>query len=292
MVDNGWNLDISGVEETALLTLYTKAIESQSADPILKDELAEALVQKIDPYLKEKSSKMAKRLYSRKIDPRLVVHLALRSKKFDSYATAFLEKHPEGVVVNLGCGLDVRYFRIDNGKCYQFDLDLPGIIELKRKLIAETDRYHMIGQSVLDHDWMGQVEELNRPVIFLIEGVLMYLPESDVRNLILAMQSRFPESELVCELTNRTWVEGAWGKMSSMKMKHRFNMAQDAGFQFGVDSPDAMEAWGDGIEFIEKWFYMQGNHPKLGVMRIFRNMPMIKNAQYTVRYKLHKPVSR
>lgn len=62
MAANGWNLDISGVEETALLTLYTKAIESQSADPILKDKHAEALVQKIDPYLKEKTSKKAKRL--------------------------------------------------------------------------------------------------------------------------------------------------------------------------------------------------------------------------------------
>ncbi len=36
---------------------------------------------------------MVKRLYSRNIDPRLVVHLALRSKKYDSYATKFLEKH-------------------------------------------------------------------------------------------------------------------------------------------------------------------------------------------------------
>lgn len=182
------------------------------------------------------------------------------------------------------------FFRIDNGKCQKFDLDLPGIIELKQKLINETYRYHMIGQSVLDYDWMDQVEELDRPVIFLIEGVLMYLPEADVKDLILAMQSRFPESELVCELTNQTWVEGVYGKMSSMKMKHPFDMVQDAGFQFGVDSPDAMETWGKGIEFIEQWFYMHDNHPKLGAMRIFRNMRIIKNAQYMVQYKLRAPL--
>lgn len=106
---------------------------------------------------------------------------------------------------------------------------------------------------------------------------------------LLAMQSRFPESEGVCELTHRAWVEGVWGKMSSMKMKQRFDMARDAGFRFGVDSPDASEAWGDGIEFIEQWFYMQENHPKLGAIRIFSNMQIFKNAQYTVHYKLHKP---
>jgi len=58
-----------------------------------------------------------------------------------------------------------------------------------------------------------------------------------------------------------------------------------------VNSPDAMETWGEGIEFIEQWFYMQDNHPKLGAMRIFRNMPIIKNAHYTVYYKLHRSES-
>ena len=72
MTDGEWYFDISGVEETALLTLYTKAMESRSDDPILKDEVAEALVRKIDPYLKDKPSKMAKQLYQREIDPRLV----------------------------------------------------------------------------------------------------------------------------------------------------------------------------------------------------------------------------
>ena len=289
MTDNDWTFDISGVEETALLTLYTKVIESQSGDPILKDEMAESLVRKIDPLLKDHPSRMAKRLYSRAIDPNLVVHLALRSKKYDTYAQTFLEKHPEGIVVNVGCGLDTRFYRINNGRCRQFDLDLPGIIQLKRELIPETDRYQLIAQSVLDRRWMDLVEALGRPVIFLVEGVLMYLPEEDVRELVLAMQARFPGSELVCELTNKTWVKGLWGKMGARKMQRRFNMSQDTAFKFGVESPDTLEEWGEGIEFVEKWFYMDDNHPKLGVMRIFRNLPVIKNAQYTVQYLLNPP---
>ena len=136
---------------------------------------------------------------------------------------------------------------------------------------------------------MDPVAELHRPVIFLIEGVFMYLPEADVKDLILTLQKRFPESDLICELTNRTWVEGFWGKMSAAKMKRRFSMSQDAGFQFGVESPDAFEKWGNGIEFIEQWFYMEDNHPKLGLMRLFRNMRIFKEAQYTVHYKLHAP---
>jgi O-methyltransferase involved in polyketide biosynthesis len=86
-------------------------------------------------------------------------------------------------------------------------------------LITETGRYKMISQSVLEMDWMDQVSALQKPVIFLAEGLFMYLPRESVKSLVLEMQKRFHGSELVCELTNRAWVEGFWGKMAAMKMK-------------------------------------------------------------------------
>ena len=46
-------LDFSGVEETALLTLYAKVVESQSEDPILKDEKAEEMAARLDPILQK-----------------------------------------------------------------------------------------------------------------------------------------------------------------------------------------------------------------------------------------------
>ena len=281
-------IDLSGVEETALLTLYAKALESQSKNPILKDEKAEALLKRLDPLLAQQETKMAHQLVKRSIDPRLIVHLSLRAQKYDSYTKRFLAEHPQAAVVNAGCGLDTRFFRIDNGTVKFFDLDLPHMIAYKRSLLEETDRYHMIGQSILDFTWMAQVENLNQPVLLLFEGVLMYLPEDKVKNLVLTCQERFPESEMICELTNRTWVEGFWSKMTALKMKRRTKISADASFQFGVDQPEELETWNEGIEFLEQWFYMDDNHPKLGWMRLLRNMSIFRNAQYTARYKLHK----
>ena len=123
--------------------------------------------------------------------------------------------------------------------------------------------------------------------MILAEGIFMYLPEKDVRRLVLALQERFPESDLVCELTNRTWVEGLWGKMAQMKMQRRMKMKSDTAFQFGVTSPEELETWGPGIEFMEMWFYMDDDHPKIGWYRIFRGLKIIRTAQYTVRYTLH-----
>jgi methyltransferase (TIGR00027 family) len=288
MVDKVHELDFSGVQETGLLTLYNKALESQSDDPILKDEMAESLIARIDPILQRQEGKMAKQLRERATDPRLNVHIALRSRKYDQYALAFLKSHPDGTIVNIGCGLDTRFFRIDNGDVRFFDLDLPEVIRFKRQLLPETDRYRMIPQSVLDFSWLDQIDAEGQPVLFLAEGVFMYLPERDVKNLVLTLQKRFPESDLVCELTNRSWVEGPWAKLTQMKMQRRLKVGKDAVFQFGVSSPEELESWGPGIEFREMWFYMDEDHPKIGWMRILRHMKIIRTAQYTVRYTLHK----
>ena len=286
-MDNIGKLDFSGVEETGLLTLYSKALESQSANPILKDPMAEAIIARIDPILQQKDGAMARQLRNRAVDPRLNVHLALRSRKYDDYARAFLAQHPAGVIVNIGCGLDMRFFRIDNSEMKFYDLDLPNVIELKRQLCPVNDRYHLLAQSVLDFTWMDKIEAEGNPVLFLAEGIFMYLPEEDVKRLVLAIQDRFPESDLVCELTNRTLVEGLLGKMAQLKMKYQLKMQSQSAFQFGVSSPKALESWGPGIEFREMWFYMDDDHPKIGWYRVFRGMKMIRNAQYTVRYTLH-----
>lgn len=286
---NGSNqrLDLSGVEETAFLTLYAKAIESQSKDPILKDPITVAMVERLDPILQEQESPMAKKLVSRSLDPRITIHIPLRAKKYDEYATQFMKNFPECVIINIGCGLDTRFFRIDNGEIVFFDLDLPDMINLKKQLVIENERYHMIGQSVLDFGWMDQIAKLNRATMILAEGVLMYLPKEQVKDLVFQLQKRFPNSELVCELTNKTWVEGFWGKLAGLKMKQRFKMKEEAGFMFGVCSADELETWGERIEFVEKWFYMDDNHPKLGLMRIFRNWKIFNEVQFTAHYRLN-----
>lgn len=288
MTKNDKKPDFSEVEETALLTLYARAMESRSEDPILKDEKAEQLMDQMDEVLRERTGKMTRQLYLRSVDPRLVIHIPLRSRKYDEYARDFLERFPDGVVVNLGCGMDTRFFRVDNRKCLFFDLDLPEMIRFKKQLIEETSRYKMISRSVLEINWMDPIAGLGRSTLFLAEGLFMYLPGEKVKELVLEMQRRFPDSELVCELTNRTWVEGFWGKISAMKMRRRVKMGKDAGFKFGVSDARELETWHRGIEFLDKWFYMDDNHPKLGWMRIFRKWKMMRDAQFTAYYRLHQ----
>jgi len=281
-------LDFSDVSSTALLTLYSRAIESRSEIPILRDENAERIVDEIDRRIDGTVDPLLSMLYIKKIDRNLVVHAALRAWKYDQYAREYLSRRCGRVIANLGCGLDTRFQRIDDGKVTLFDLDLPEVIRFKRQLLQETERYRMIPASVFDSHWMEQVESAgDGPPLFIAEGLFMYLDPAKVRALVLELQARFPGSELVCEMVNKRWITGIWGKMSASKMQRRFTLGKGAQFKFGLDAPDEMKSWHAGIEFLEHWSYFDTNHPKLGWLRLFRNLDLLRGAQYTVQYRLN-----
>jgi methyltransferase (TIGR00027 family) len=282
------NILLSDVEETGLLTLYCKAIESQSDSPIMIDEKAIDAVNQLDPILERSESKLLRNLVSRKIDKRAVVHIALRAQKYDAIALDFMKSNQTAVIVNLGCGMDTRYFRIDDGNIRFFDVDLPDMIAFKQKIFPVNTRYQMIPKSIFDYGWMDVVEKSGRKkIMFQAEGVFMYLDPEKVRQLVLDIRERFPGSELVCEVVRKQWTSGAWGKMASMKMTRRLNMGKQAGFNFGLDHPKEMESWHPGIQFLSQWSYFESKHEKLGYMRMFGKSKYFKETQYTVHYKLN-----
>jgi len=135
--------DLSGVAETLLIPLYVRAIESQRSDALLKDMKAVALVTQRDSDFS--------RIKQIKMDEDDQVALILRNREFDRYARDFMARYPEAIVVHIGCGLDSRFERLDNGHVEWYDLDLPEVIELRRKFIGdEGERYHFLACSVFD----------------------------------------------------------------------------------------------------------------------------------------------
>jgi len=221
------------------------------------------------------------------LDRKLVVHIAIRAKKYDEYARDFLKKYPDGVIVNIGCGLDSRFLRVDNGKVIFFDLDLPEIIGIRKGFFEETERYHLIASSVLDFEWMAVVRQHSGPFLFMAEGVFMYLEGRDVRSLVLKLQETFPGSGLVCEVVNSFWLRPPLKRMLDSKLQRQVHLGKDATFRSGISDGREMEQWHSGIQFLDEWSYFDSDEKKLGWFRLLRHIGLIRKTQWTVHYRLN-----
>lgn len=88
-------------KETYLSTLYGKALDARAEDSILGDTFADDVVRHIDfDFEKLKLPKGGE------------ITLPMRAKQLDGWTREFLAAHPTSTVLNLGCGLDSRVFRI------------------------------------------------------------------------------------------------------------------------------------------------------------------------------------
>lgn len=278
---------ISNVSTTAFITLYARALESRRPNPILSDPGAVQLAETLRPILVASDRALCRKLADDDLPSLLIATMALRGRRMDRYARDFLARHEGGTVVNLGCGLDTRFQRIDDGRVVVVDLDLPPMIELKRTMVAEGPRYHFVAASVLDSVWIDALPALAPPpYLFIAEGLFMYLPAEDVRDLVVTLRRRFPGSELVCEVFNNFWLRPRMKPIVDRKLKRQFAFGDDNTFQSGLDDSDDMEAWESGIRLLDEWSYFDDGDPKLGALNLMRHIPLLRKTQWTVHYAL------
>jgi len=278
---------IGDVAGTSFITLYCHALETLSDSPILSDPKSVEIMTELNKTLSLSDDPLDRILVSGTLDKRLVVHIALRAKKYDDYVRDFLHRFPDGVIVNIGCGLDSRFLRIDNGDVVFYDLDLPEIIAIKKTFFNETKRYRLIASSVLDYNWMEPVLQHKGPFLFMAEGVFMYLDGKDVRSLVLKIQETFRGSELVCEVVNSIWLKFPLKKILEFKLQREMHMGRDATFRSGIRDSREMEQWHSEIEFLDEWSYFDSEEEKLGSLKVLRHIKFIRKTQWTVHYLLN-----
>jgi O-methyltransferase involved in polyketide biosynthesis len=260
---------LAGVSETLLMTLYVRARESQRPDGMIHDDKAVEMVNKI-------AGDFA-RLRMQRHDEVTVI---MRMRKFDKHVHAFLLHNPDGVVVHLGCGLDTRFERVDNGRVEWFDLDLPEVIALRQKLISnESPRHHLIAASAFEDSWFEEVSRYKpRPFMFVSEGVLPYFEESQVKSLFLKLRDHFPGSELVCDAHTPfvIWADNMhlalWGIKARM--------------HWGLKNPRDVEGWGEGLHLLDEWNYYEDDEPALRAFRWVRMIPALAKSAGIFHYKL------
>ncbi len=278
---------VDAVSETLFLPLYALALDSQRSDPIVDDPGAVALARELNRSLAGSDLRLHRKLVVGDLPATLVTTMALRIRRYDQYVADFLVREPDGVVVNLGCGLDDRRRRVDNGRVRWFDLDLPEVIALRRAYLPETDRMQFLACSVLDLGWLDALpDEPGNRFLFVAEGLFMYLPPQGVRALVTALHDRFPGAELVAEVAHSRIVRIMRGRLGRGKFRRQFGTSGDVAYQFGLQDSHDMEAWAPGLVLLDDWAYFDEDEPRLGWMRPFARWPLFRQAQWTVHYRL------
>ena len=184
---------------TMLCTLYLRAYESHAEHSILADHAAAEAVDRIE-YDFDRMRRDVRPAGGQYI-------VALRARQLDEWAAAFLDRHPDAVVFHLGCGLDSRAFRLSvpprNEVCW-FDVDV-------REVPAD------------------------RPALIIAQGLLMYLTEDQVRQLLQRLTDRFPTGELLFDGL-APWIVAAGRRL----------------FRWATRDPRELERWNPRLRYLEE----------------------------------------
>jgi O-methyltransferase involved in polyketide biosynthesis len=260
------SVQLGRVQETMLVPLYARAVETRRKRPILNDPKAIEMVAAIDWDFERFGQRTR------------TAGCALRSAMFDELVHAFLTRHSQGTVVEIGAGLNTRFERVDNGAVRWFDIDLPDVVELRRRFFADSDRRKTLACSILDSDWVAAVGESPEPHCFVAETVFVYLSEQDVRTALAQIAGSFPRSNITFDTLSRRGVEHA----NKDHARRKF----DARFVWACPDPMEIERWQIGLRLVESLTLMDLPAP------LWARLTLLMRAAFRVLSKLHPGIAK
>lgn len=168
----------------------------------------------------------------------------------------YLKKHHKAAVVNLGCGLDSTGRACDNGSCKIYNLDFPDVITVRNELLPAGEREKNIPCNLNDVAWFGEIDA-SGGAVFFASGVFYYFLTGQVKALVQAMASAFPDGVLVFDAANRTAVRmiaKTWLKSAKI---------QDVGAYFAVsDASGEIGAWDSRLQVTSRGYMLGYNDLK------------------------------
>lgn len=180
-------LKLGDVQETALIPLAVRAEETKRKNARIHDFKAVRIIDELGVDTKK---------YNNFFSHEGVV---ARTAMIDREVKNLLKKYPDAICVNLGCGLDDRFSRVDNGLVRWFNIDLPDSIEVREKVFEETEREHMLAGNILEDHWTKAIPKGNVTVI-IAEGLLMYFSRAQVKKILNIITNSFEKGFILAEL--------------------------------------------------------------------------------------------
>lgn len=153
----------------------------------------------------------------------------------DSFVKKELADHPDATIILIGAGFDSRAYRLNGGKW--IEIDEQAIIEYKNNKLPVSECKNPLTRIPIDFEKEKLADKLkpyadSSYVVFIIEGVLMYLKDEQREELLSTLISLFSKHVLFCDLMNKKFSEKFGGPIQKKLAEH------GAVFQDIADEPD------------------------------------------------------
>lgn len=225
---------MEAVSRTAQWTAAARALETEREDRLFAD-----------PYARTVADEIGFELLERYAGGGTVPFLAIRTTYLDRAIVKAVEERGIRQVVFLAAGMDTRFFRLpwpDGVTVYE--LDRPALLEAKAAMLADepqpAGRTRITVPVDLTQDWTGALKEAGwkseEPVLWVVEGLLFFLPEQAVRSLIGTLSAHAaPGSVLLGDVISRAALENPLARSFMKALEEDGNP-----WLFGTEEPEAL----------------------------------------------------
>ncbi len=251
-----YHIEKNTIQETLVIPLFGRLVCSERFPELFSDPEAKRICDSLDYDFDAKRKKMesAAGLFG-------ALEVAQRQYDLRCEVESYLKDHPKAAVVNLGCGLDDTFSKVDNGQCKGYNIDLPDVIKVRDELLPAADREQNIAFDLNDHAWMDKIDAADGAVFFAA-GVFYYFRRADVKKLFCAMAERFPGAVLAfdsCNERGAKLMRKTWLKEAGITDVNAF---------FSLEDEAALKDWSNDFASVTARSYMRGYrdiYPNVGL---------------------------
>lgn len=170
------------IPENLLKPLWLRSRESLIDNGLIYDPIAASACQRCQ---------LAPECFAGNIDQKQLLHVTL-AYLCDVQVKQFLASHPDGWIINVGAGLDTRFYRIDNGRCHWIELDITEHLLWRQKLFHANERYFHRTGSVHDLSWLDTLPiPDSAPVLIVCEYALLDCQAPQIPPFVQALGRHF-----------------------------------------------------------------------------------------------------
>ncbi len=268
-----YHIEKNSVQETLVIPLLGRLVCSEHFPELFSAPEAKRICDSLDYDFADKRRKMesAAGLFG-------ALEVAQRQYDLRCETKDYLKEHPKAAVVNLGCGLDDTFSKVDNGQCRGYNIDLPDVIRVRNDLLTPGEREANLACDLNDFCWMDQIDAADGAVFFAA-GVFYYFRTTEVKTLFRAMAEHFPGGALAfdsCNERGANLMRKTWLKEAGIT---------DVGAFFSLEDESELTGWSESFASVTSRSYMRGYRDIYRNVSLFHKL-MIRFCDGPVRMKI------